>query len=340
MVGPEIDGARIVEILVDDGDMVEKGQVLARLSRDLLDAELAATEATLARARTNVDMVQSQIGEARATLEQAEADYERTRQLAKRGNASASSLDEREAAAKTARARLATAQQNVRVAEAQVAEAEAARAELMVKVGFTEIKAPAAGRVSERNARLGALAAMNGDPLFRIVENDEIELHAQVAEVQLARLRVGQPAEITPVGRIEPIQGEVRMVATQIDRQSRLGKVKIRLTESEGLTLGIFARGRVEIDQQRGVVVPVTAVQFAIGRQEVQVVKDDQVETRTVTLGLRTNDAVIVTEGLEAGEKIVAISGTFLRNGDRVRPVDAERVDAPVADAPRLSSRS
>jgi RND family efflux transporter MFP subunit len=340
MVGPEIDGARIVEILADEGEMVEKGQLLARLSRDLLEAEQAAVEAALARARTNVDMVQSQIEEARATLEQAEADYERTRQLAKRGNASAASLDEREAAAKTARARLATAQQNVRVAEAQVVEAEADRAELMVRIGFTEIRAPAAGRISERTARVGALAAMAGNPLFRIVEDNDVELHAQVAEVQLARLAVGQPVEVVPVGRTTPIKGEIRLVAPQIDRQSRLGKVKIRLDDSEDLTIGTFARGRVEVDRQRGVAVPVTAVQFAVGHQEVQVVENDQVETRVVELGIRTSDSVIVVKGLEAGEKIVAVSGTFLRDGDRVRPVPIQGAGEPVAEVLQSSSRS
>jgi RND family efflux transporter MFP subunit len=340
MVGPEIDGSRIVEILVDEGDLVAKGQVLARLSRELLDAELAAIEAALARARTNVDVVHSQIDEAAATVAQAEADFERTRQLAKRGNASAATLDEREAAAKTARARLATARQNVRVAEAQVVEVEADRAEVMVKIGFTEIKAPASGKVSERVARLGALAAMTGEPLFRIVEDNEIELHAQVAEVQLARLKVGQPVAAFPVGREDAIEGEVRLVAAQIDRQSRLGKVKVRLRESDGLTLGTFARGRIEIDRQRGVVVPISAIQFVADRQEVQVVNNDQVETRVVELGLRTNDAAIVLAGLEAGEKIVALSGTFLRDGDRVRPVDVQSMEPPLTDAPQLSSRS
>lgn len=333
MVGPEIEGSRVVELLAEEGDRVEKGQVLARLSRDLWDAQLASIDAMLARSEVSVLVAQSQVDEASAAAAQAQADFERAQALIRRGNTSEATLDERRAAATSARARLAAAQQSVRLAEAQVAEAKAKRAEIMVQIGMTEIKAPAAGRISERRARLGALASMNGDPLFRITEDDEIELHAQVAEVVLAKLAPGQPVEVTPVGRTAPIGGEIRLVAPRIDPQSRLGRVRIRLDDSQGLTLGTFARGRIEIDREQGVVVPVTAVQFATGHQEVQVVKGDRVETRTVELGLRTNEAVVVERGLQAGERVVAVSGTFLRDGDQVRPIEADAGSVPLANA-------
>jgi RND family efflux transporter MFP subunit len=340
LVGPEIDGSRVVELLVEEGDRVEKGQVLARLSRDLWDAQLASIDATLARSEVGILVAQSQVDEAEAAAAQADADFERAQALIRRGNTSEATLDERKAAASSARARVATARQSVRLAEAQVAETEAERAEIMVQIGMTEIEAPAAGRISERRARLGALASMSGDPLFRIIEDDEIELQAQVAEVMLAKLAPGQPVEVAPVGRAVPIHGEIRLITPQVDPQTRLGKVKIRLDDSRGLTLGTFARGRIEVARERGVVVPVTAVQFATDRQEVQVVKDDQVETRVVELGLRTNEAVVIEQGLAVGEKIVAVSGTFLRDGDRVRPVELDSPAAPLADAPQANAKS
>ncbi|WP_159710945.1 efflux RND transporter periplasmic adaptor subunit [Geminicoccus flavidas] len=339
LVGPEIDGSRIVELLVEEGDLVERGQVLARLSRELWDAQLASIDAALERAKVSVLVASSQIDEAEAARAQAEADFQRAQALIRRGNTSAATLDERQAAARAAAARVAAAEQSVRLAEAEVAEAEAKRREIMVKIGMTEIKTPAAGRISERNAWLGALAAMNGEPLFRIVQDDEVELHAQVAEVMLASLAPGQEVLVTPAGWTTPIEGEVRLVAPKIDPQTRLGKVKIRLEDARGLTLGTFARARVEIDRQHGVTVPVTAIQFVDDHQEIQVVRDGMVETRQVTVGLRTSEAVIVTAGLEPGEQVVAVSGTFLRDGDRVRPVDGGS-PAPVADSPQASAKS
>ncbi|WP_322100039.1 efflux RND transporter periplasmic adaptor subunit [Geminicoccus roseus] len=340
LVGPEIDGSRIVELLVEEGDRVAKGQVLVRLSRDLWDAQLASIDAMLARAEVSVAVAQSQVDEAAAAAAQAQADFERAQALARRGNTSEAILDEREAAASSARARVATAQQSVRLAEAQVAEARAKRTEIMVQIGMTEIRAPAAGRISERRARLGALAAMNGEPLFRIIKDNEIELQAQVAETMLATLEPGQPVNITPTGRDHAIPGEIRLITPQIDPQTRLGKVKISLESSEGLTLGTFARGRIEIAREEGVVVPISAVQFAPRHQEVQVVQDGQVETRIVTLGLRTNEAALIESGLEAGEKIVAVSGTFLRDGDKVRPVEVEDPTVPLAGGTEVSVKS
>ena len=338
LVGPEIDGSRVVELLGEEGDEVEKGQVLARLSRDLWDAQLASVDAALARSQVSVSVARSQIGEASAAAAQADADFERAKALIQRHNTSVAILDEREAAAKTAKARLATAEQSVRLAEAQVAEAEAKRKEIQVQLGMTEIKAPAAGRISERKARLGALAMMNGDPLFRIIEDDRIELHAQVAEIVLPDLAAGQPAQVTPVGSAETIAGTIRLISPRIDPQTRLATVKIGLDESAGLTLGTFARGRVETGRETGVVVPITAIQFESDRQQVQVVADGKVETRTVRLGLRTNDAAVIEQGLEAGEKIVAVSGSFLRDGDQVRPVDAAAPALNGDRGPQLSA--
>lgn len=340
LVGPKIDGSRIAGLLADEGDMVVQGQVLARLSRELWDAQLASAEAALARAKIGVAVADSQVDEAAAAALQAQADFERARALIQRGNTSAATLDEREAAAKSAKARVATARQGVRLAEAQVAEAKARRDELSVRIAMTEIPAPVAGRISERQARLGALAAMGGEPLFRIIRDDQIELHADVAEVTLAKLAPGQKVEVTPVGRDAPIPGEIRLISPRIDPQTRLGKAEIRLDHAGGLTLGAFAHGRVETAREIGVVVPVTAVQFGEDREEVQLVQDGRVETRIVEIGLRTNELAVIRQGLQAGDRIVAVSGTFLRDGDLVRPVEAGASSKPLADTPQASAKS
>lgn len=322
-VGPEIDGSRIVELLAEEGQTVQKGDVLARLSRDLLDAQLASLDAALARARVAVSQAQSQVDEAQANLDQSGADLERAQALIRSGNTTAATLDQRVAASKTAKARLEAAGEGVKLAQAEVDEATTKRAELALRLTKTEIRAPASGRISERAAKLGALAPMAGEPLFRIIRDGQIELEADIAEVTLAQLAEGQPAQIVPVGRKTPIEGRVRLVAPSIDPQTRLGRVKIALDDSSGLTVGTFARGRVETARATGVVVPISAVQFQGAKATVQVVKDELVETRPVTIGLRTSDDVLVEAGLKPDERIVALSGTFLRGGDRVHAVEA-----------------
>jgi HlyD family secretion protein len=97
--------------------------------------------------------------------------------------------------------------------------------------------------------------------------------------------------------------------------------VRIALADSTGLTIGAFARGQIEVARSQGVLAPLSAVQFGSGGAQVQVIKAGRVEVRNVRTGLRQASQVEIIEGVEAGEQVVLIAGSFLRNGDRVNPV-------------------
>jgi HlyD family secretion protein len=194
----------------------------------------------------------------------------------------------------------------------------------MIRSARTEIKAPADGIVSRRTARIGAVVAAAADPLFRIIRGGAIELEADLAEVTLARIRIGQKAAVRPAGREQDIAATVRLVSPEITRATRLGRVRLALDGGDGLTIGSFARGSIEIERKEAVLAPLSAVLFTNEGARVQVVKDGVVETRPITTGIRSGGRIEVREGLAPGETVVAISGTFLRNGDRVSPVPAK----------------
>jgi HlyD family secretion protein len=97
MVGAEIDGLAITELLAEEGDKVTRGQVLARLSRDMLDAQFAQNAAALSRALAAIAQARNQIAEAEATARQADAAFARARSLEERGNTTAETLEQREA---------------------------------------------------------------------------------------------------------------------------------------------------------------------------------------------------------------------------------------------------
>ena len=198
MVGAEIDGLAITELLAEEGDKVTRGQVLARLSRDMLDAQFAQNAASLSRALAAIAQAQNQIAEAEATARQADAAFARARSLEERGNTTAETLEQREAASLVARARVSVAEDALRLAQADKELAEAQRQEIQVRLARTEIKAPAAGTISRRDARLGALVSSAAEPLFRIIGAGTIEVEADVPEISLARLRVGQKAAGPP----------------------------------------------------------------------------------------------------------------------------------------------
>lgn len=320
LVAPEVDGLTVVEILVEEGDRVAAGQVLARLNREMLDVQLAQNAAQIARAEAAIAQAKSQIAEATASRTLAQQQLDRTQQLQRTGSATADVLDQRITAARTAGARVESATNALALAEADLVLARAQRRDIELRISRTEIKAKVGGTVSRRTARLGALAAAAGDPLFRIIAESQVELEADVPETTLARMRPDQPAEVEAAGYTTPLAGRVRLVAPEVRTTSRLGRVRVTLTGAERPPLGAFGRATVEVARSTGITVPLSAVMFG-QKTTVQVVKDGLVETREVVTGLRSQGRIEIREGLREGEQVVAVSGSFVRNGDRVAPV-------------------
>ncbi|MEW5964042.1 MAG: efflux RND transporter periplasmic adaptor subunit [Pseudomonadota bacterium] len=331
LVAPEVEGLRVLDLAVDIGDRVARGDVLARLVRETLDAQLAQNDAGLARVAAQAARAESEIVAAEARLEEAKAQFERAKPLAKSGYMSESVFDQREAAARTASAQLAAARDGLKVAAAEKAQLEAQRRELEWRLAKAEVRAPAGGIVSRRNARIGGLATGIGEPMFRIIRDSEIELDAELTETSLAKVREGQRAIVSVTGASER-EGTVRLVSPEVDRATRLGRVRVFLGADPALRIGSFARGTIATAEGRGLAVPVSAVQYGPAGASVLVVVDGKVATRAITTGLSAAGSVEVRSGLVEGDVVVARAGTFLRDGDTVRPV---LPDAKVSEAGR-----
>lgn len=328
LVAPEVEGLRVLDLKVEEGDVVKKGQVLAVLVHETLDAQLAQNAAAIARTTAAIAQAKSQIASAEAKLAETKAAFDRARPLSKSGVMSEATYDQRESAAKSAEAQLAAARDGLRVAEAEKAQVEAQGREILWKRGNTEVKSPADGVVSRRTARVGANASGAAEPMFRIIARGEVELDAEVAEVDVGKIGEGASARIGVAG-LGDVTGKVRLVSPEIDKATRLGRVRIFLGTNPALRIGGFARGVIETAKSRGIAVPASAVLYGAEGAYVQVVKDDRVATRRVVIGLASGGLVEIKKGLEEGDVVVAKSGTFLRDGDAVRPV--------VSSAPRVS---
>ncbi|QEL24705.1 efflux RND transporter periplasmic adaptor subunit [Bosea sp. F3-2] len=323
LVAPEVDGLSIVELLVEEGDRVAQGQVLARLNRTTLDVQKVQNDAQIARAEAAVAQANAQIAEADANVVQANNAFDRTKALRETGNASIETFDQRAAAARSGQARANAARQLLAIATADLALAQAQGKDIAVKLARTEIKAPGAGMVSRRTARLGATAAMaaGAEPLFRIVADGAIELEAQVAEVELPGLKVGQPVSVLPAGAKDALAGTIRLIAPEVDKASRLGRVRVALDGNPPVAIGAFARGTIETGRKRAVTLPLSAITYSRSGATVQTVRNGRVTTKPVTLGLAGGGRAEITTGLSEGETVVARAGTFVRDGDLVTPV-------------------
>ena len=208
----------------------------------------------------------------------------------------------------------------MRAAEAEKAQIEAQRRELIWRRGRTEVVAPADGIISRRMARIGGYAAGAGEPLFRIVAKGEIELDAEVTEMRMAAIKIGQQARVEVAG-LGTFAGVVRLVSPEVDKGTRLGRVRIYLGDDAALRVGSFARGTIETASGRGLAVPASAILYGPDGASVQLVRDGHVETRRIKVGLAAGALTEVRDGLGEGDIVVARSGTFLRDGDAIRPV-------------------
>jgi HlyD family secretion protein len=322
LVAPEIDGYSIVELLAEEGDRVEAGQVLARLSRTTLEVQKAQNDAQIARADAAIAQANAQIVEAEANLVAANNNFDRTKSLRSSGNVSNEVYDQRDAAARSAAARRNSARQLLAIANADLALAKAQGRDIEVKLARTEIKAPKAGIVSRRSAKLGGTVAMAAtEPLFRIIEDGAIELEADVAEVELPGLKLGQAVAVTPAGSPVALAGTIRLIAPEVDKQSRLGRVRVALIGNPPVAIGSFARGVIETGRKTAVTLPLSAITYARSGPTVQSVSDGKVTTKKVVLGLLGGGRAEIASGIAAGETVVARAGTFVRDGDVITPI-------------------
>jgi HlyD family secretion protein len=217
---------------------------------------------------------------------------------------------------------LNAATQALAIATADLAVIRSQGRDIAVKLERTEIKAPAAGIISRRNAKLGAIVAMaSAEPLFRLIADGAIELEADIAEVELSRIRIGQPVAVTPAGSTEVLAGQIRLISPEVNRQSRLGRVRVALDGNPRVALGSFAKGVIETGRKTALTLPLSAITYARSGATVQRVVDNRIETVKVELGLLGDGRAEIVAGLEEGAVVVARAGTFVRDGDLITPV-------------------
>lgn len=330
VVGIDLAGLIVTELRVEQGDRVEKGEVIAVLDRRALDTQLAQIDASRAQAEATIAQLQAQVGDAEVGVRQAQEAFERAQTLRDKGVTAEAQLDNAVNALDSAKAKLTSAEKALAASEAQLGVIDAQRENVLLQIAKTEVRAPASGLVLERNATLGAVVGASAGPLFRIAIDAEFELVANVAETELPRLREKMPVAVSLAGSEQPLAGSIRLIAPEIDRASRLGHVRVALPEHDSVRAGSFARGWIEVLRREAIVVPVSAVVYRDREPFLQRVANGVVATVPVKLGARADGYVEVVEGLVEGDEVVSRAGTFVADGDKVTPVRAEETGALV----------
>ncbi|MEP9401330.1 efflux RND transporter periplasmic adaptor subunit [Sphingomonas sp. VNH70] len=302
-VGVVGEGGLVTRVLVEPGSWVGAGQVLATVDRSVQ----AQTAESLA----------AQVRVARADAQIAQTELDRSNQLVGRGFVSKADLDRKTATRDSAAAR-------VRVAEAQLAETQARNRRL-------DIRAPAAGLVLTRAVEPGQVVGGASGVLFRIAMGGQMEMRAQLSEADLATVRTGVPAEVTPVGGTRVFKGEVWQVSPVIDPQTRQGIARIALKYDPALRPGGFASARIGAGAATAPLLPESAVLSDDKGSYVYVIDaQDKAVRRDVRVAEVSDEGALIASGLIGDERVVASAGAFLNPGQQVVPV---RAAAPSAQA-------
>lgn len=292
-VGVAGEGGLVTRVLVEPGDWVEAGQVLATVDRSVQSQTAESLAAQVRVARADADLAQSEL--------------DRAEQLVGRGFISKADLERRRATRDSARAR-------VRVAEAQLAETQARNRRL-------DIRAPAAGLVLTRSVEPGQIVSSGSGTLFRVAMGGQMELRAQLAEGDLQQLSVGAVADVVPVGTDNSFRGEVWQVSPVIDPQTRQGIARIALAYNPALRPGGFATARIVAGATVAPQLPQSAVQSDEKGNYVFILDDkNQTVRRNVTTGDVTEEGVTIVTGLNGTERVVLTAGAFLNPGQKVIP--------------------
>ncbi|CAD7337416.1 efflux RND transporter periplasmic adaptor subunit [Sphingomonadales bacterium 56] len=292
-VGVVGEGGQVTRVLVQPGDWVRAGQVLAVIERSVQTEQIRSLAAQLEVNRADAKLAQAQLDRAQA--------------LVKRGFISRADIDQRTATRDAANAR-------VNVAVAQLAEQRA-------RTGRLDIRAPAAGLVLTREVEPGQIVGSGSGVLFRMAKGGEMELLTQLSEGDLATLRPGNSATVTPVGSQTEFSGRVWQVSPVVDPQTRQGIARIAIPYNKEIRPGGFAAARIVSGTATAPLLPESAIQTDAKGHFVYVINGrNEAERRGVEVGQVSPKGVPVTRGLNGGERIVASAGAFLRPGQKVRP--------------------
>ena len=292
-VGVAGEGGQVERVLVEPGQWVAAGQTLAIINRSVQAQQAAQLAASIEVARADLRLAQNNL--------------ERAQSLVGRGFISQADLDQKRATRDAAVAR-------VRVAEAQLGATRA-------QIGRLDVRSPTAGLVMQRMVEAGQVVSAGSGPLFRVAAAGEVELRAQLSQSDLARISVGTPAAVTPVGSSTVYQGAVWLVSPMIDPQSRQGEARVLVPYNRDLRPGGFATVSFRAGSMSAPLLPESAIQSEGSVNYVFIIgPDNKVVRRNVVVGDTNDRGVAIASGLNGNEHVVLTAGAFLNPGQRVRP--------------------
>jgi len=324
---------RVVEILVERGQVVSAGQVVARMDAKDATNQLHEAEAAEAQIRERLGLVNGQsfdalktpeVQQARATMDRAEADYKRFAQLIEEGAVSRSEHDLRRADYLATKAQYETTVNQMRQLYQSLLAQKVRVAMGRKAVEDTIIRAPFSGLIAEKAVSVGRYTK-KGDRIATIVRVDPLRIELTIPEGAVAAVRKGQKVSFTVQsypGR--QFEGTIAYVGPAVRAESRALVVEAIVPNPNTLLQpGLFATARIELPSARpSVMVPAAAVKSDGSVFKLFIAKGDRAEARLVQVGREAAGRLEILRGLAAGERVVSPHVPGLADG---APIAAAR---------------
>jgi len=300
-------------VLVDRGDRVKKGQVLALVRPSDLPDQLAAARGTLAQAQSSAALSRTNAERAKALAPQAVVSQQELQQ---------------------AESQLTSAEAAEQAAQAQISA-------LAVRLGETRIASPLTGVVAQRRLDPGTLVGPpGGGAILSVARVDVLRVFITVNEHDLAGVAVGRDAHVELDGLPgRSWRGKVVRLAPQLDPGTRTLDAEVQLDNASGeLRPGMYGRGSIVVDVHRdAAVLPVAAVVFTDGKGYAFVLDGDVVRRRAVAIGVDGGDWLEARAGVRAGDEVVTAGAEGLADGTKIRP---SRSKDPLSAGKPVSSQA
>ena len=311
--------------LVDIGDRVRAGQVVAEIDAPELDQQIHQAEASVGQAEAATDQAQANLEQGKANRELARITAERTKMLTARGIAPLQEGDQSQAQLSAQDANVRALEKAILAQRSNLVAGKANLARLQELQGYRLVKAPFDGVITLRNVDVGALVSTGSTLLYRLAQIGTLRTYINVPQSQVNSVRAGQAAALTVShfpGR--SFRGIVARTANALDPATRTMLVEVDVPNADG---ALFPGTYAEVDLSGAqvnapLVVPAAALVFRTDGAQVAVVQADQtVHLQKITVGRDYGDRVEILQGLTEGATILAAPGDAAREGARIVPV-------------------
>lgn len=310
---------RLIDLMVEEGSKVVKGQIIAKLEDEDLAAAKAQAEANLKTAEANLRV-------AKVDLQDAELNFSRNKRLISSSSIAQFQYDEAEIRYRRAKASVEAAEAAVKAQIAAIRSAE-------VALDYTFIKAPFDAVVLTKNADIGDIVTPIGAAseakaaVVTIADTDSFQVEADVSETNISMVKLGQPCEIM-LDAISGVRmnGKVHMIVPTVDRGKASIMVKVAFAEKDSrifpnmsAKVSFLSRELIEAEQKPRVAVSNAAIVGNGEQKTVFQIQDGLAKEIAVRTGETMGDMIEITDGLKAGDKVVSKPNQSVKDGVKIR---------------------